>query len=152
MDTREEDKIQIYFCGSIRGGTQDIPIYVKIVEVLERKGTVLTEHIKDAKRTEEMDKNLSDRQIYEMDMRFLDKAAVLVAEVTQPSLGVGFEIARALDKGKPVLCLYRDKGEPDQRKCSALIAGCPDLEYHVYRTVEEAKSFIDAFFVKIKTS
>ena len=33
--------------------------------------------------------------------------AVLVAEVTQPSLGVGYEIGRAVDMKKKVLCLFR---------------------------------------------
>ena len=32
---------------------------------------------------------------------------MLVAEVTQPSLGVGYEIGRALDMNKKILCLYR---------------------------------------------
>lgn len=37
----------------------------------------------------------------------LDCAAVLVAEVTQPSLGVGYEIGRAVDLKKRILCLFR---------------------------------------------
>ncbi len=32
---------------------------------------------------------------------------MIVAEVTQPSLGVGYEIGRALDAGKRILCLFR---------------------------------------------
>ena len=32
---------------------------------------------------------------------------VLVAEVTQPSLGVGYEIGRAIDMKKKILCLFR---------------------------------------------
>ena len=39
--------------------------------------------------------------------------AVIVAEVTQPSLGVGYEIGRAFDMNKPILCIYR----PQQGKC-----------------------------------
>lgn len=35
------------------------------------------------------------------------KGAVLVAEVTQPSLGVGYEIGRALEMKKDILCLFR---------------------------------------------
>ena len=31
----------------------------------------------------------------------------LVAEVTQPSLGVGYEIGRAVAMDKKILCLYR---------------------------------------------
>jgi len=32
---------------------------------------------------------------------------VVVAEVTQPSLGVGYEIGRAVAMNKKILCLYR---------------------------------------------
>lgn len=42
--------------------------------------------------------------------------AVLVAEVTQPSLGVGYEIGRAIEMNKNILCLFRpsdtEKSEP----------------------------------------
>ncbi len=40
--------------------------------------------------------------------------AVLVAEVTQVSLGVGYEIGRAVAMGKKILCLYRP--QPDKSK------------------------------------
>lgn len=32
---------------------------------------------------------------------------MVVAEVTQPSLGVGYELGRAVALGKPILCLFR---------------------------------------------
>ena len=32
---------------------------------------------------------------------------MLVAEVTQPSLGVGYEIGRAVEMRKRILCLFR---------------------------------------------
>lgn len=37
--------------------------------------------------------------------------AVLVAEVTQVSLGVGYEIGRAIAMKKPILCLYRPQSD-----------------------------------------
>ena len=37
--------------------------------------------------------------------------AVLVAEVTQPSLGVGYEIGRAVAMNKRTLCLFRPESE-----------------------------------------
>ncbi len=37
--------------------------------------------------------------------------SVLVAEVTQPSLGVGYEIGRAVAMGKPILCLFRPSAD-----------------------------------------
>jgi hypothetical protein len=37
--------MNIYFCGSIRGGRQDIGIYQQIVTCLKTYGRVLTEHV-----------------------------------------------------------------------------------------------------------
>lgn len=37
--------MNIYFCGSIRGGRQDVKIYQKIVKKLQTYGQVLTEHV-----------------------------------------------------------------------------------------------------------
>ncbi len=54
-----------------------------------------------------VEKNLNDAEILERDMQWLSQAQVVIAEVTQPSLGVGFEIARAITLNKPVLCLFR---------------------------------------------
>lgn len=54
-----------------------------------------------------MEKSLTDAEILERDMLWLQQSDVVVAEVTQPSLGVGFEIARAITLNKPVLCLFR---------------------------------------------
>ena len=42
----------------------------------------------------------------------------LVAEVTQPSLGVGYEIGRAIENKKKILCLFR----PDSGKCKLLVS------------------------------
>ena len=39
----------------------------------------------------------------------------MVAEVTQPSLGVGYEIGRAMENNKKILCLFR----PDSGKCKS---------------------------------
>jgi len=47
----------------------------------------------------------------------------VVAEVTQPSLGVGYEIGRAIEKNKKILCLFR----PDSGKCESNIK--PAINY-----------------------
>lgn len=39
--------MRIYFAGSIRGGRDDVQLYGKIVKLLQRYGTVLTEHVAD---------------------------------------------------------------------------------------------------------
>lgn len=37
--------MKVYFCGSIRGGRDDVHVYRRIVEKLQSYGTVLTEHV-----------------------------------------------------------------------------------------------------------
>ena len=44
--------MHIYFCGSIRGGRQDVDIYQKIVRKLKTFGEVLTEHVSHSELSE----------------------------------------------------------------------------------------------------
>jgi nucleoside 2-deoxyribosyltransferase len=46
--------------------------------------------------------------VYTRDTGWIDSCQALVAEVSTPSHGVGYEIAYALQQGKPVLCCYRE--------------------------------------------
>ncbi|KAM7229196.1 hypothetical protein CapIbe_019312 [Capra ibex] len=47
--------------------------------------------------------------IHDQDLAWLQQADVVVAEVTQPSLGVGYELGWAVALHKPVLCLFHPK-------------------------------------------
>ncbi|CAH3193514.1 unnamed protein product [Porites evermanni] len=111
----------IYFCGSIRGGRDDAALYKRIIDQLKQYGEVLTEHIGDANLMEK--EKGSDKFIHDRDVAWLLKSDALVAEVTQPSLGVGYEIGRAIENKKKILCLFR----PDSGKfLSAMIRGAID--------------------------
>lgn len=37
--------MKVYFCGSIRGGRDDVTIYQRIIQKLKSYGSVLTEHV-----------------------------------------------------------------------------------------------------------
>ena len=78
---------------------------------------------------------------------WLKSASCLVAEATTPSLGVGYEIARATEWGKPVLCLFRP--EPG-RSLSAMIAGSPGVTVWEYRKIEETDEIFREFFSKVR--
>jgi nucleoside 2-deoxyribosyltransferase len=134
--------MKIYFAGSIRGGREDAALYQQIIEYLKNFGEVLTEHIGDPKLTDLGDDGPTDRFIHDRDLGWLQSADVLVAEVTTVSMGVGYEIGRAVESGKKVLCLFRPESG---RRLSAMIAGCPDLELLNYLDLDEAKLVIDGF-------
>ncbi len=135
--------MKIYFAGSIRGGREDAALYAEIIDYLKTFGEVLTEHVGDPTLTHLGDDGPTDRFIHNRDLDWLLSADVVVAEVTAISMGVGYEIGRAVAAGKKVLCLFR----PDTGKnLSAMIAGCPDVETVHYKTPEEYKKIISVFF------
>lgn len=128
----------IYFAGSISGGRGDQAIYVQIVQLLKRHGTVLTEHFGDASLTS-AGENLPDRAIHDRDIAWLRQADVLVAEVTTPSLGVGYEIGRALEWGTRIVCLHRPSAG---RRLSGMIAGCDGIVVRSYDDVTQLPEII----------
>ena len=134
---------KIYFSGSIRGGREDQELYGALIRLLRKHGEVLTEHVGAAGTTGTGESGARDDEIYERDMEWLAAADVLVAEVTTPSLGVGYEIARMEHLGRPVLCLYREL--PD-RKPSAMIAGNPNLVFRRYVDRDDLIVRLDEFF------
>jgi nucleoside 2-deoxyribosyltransferase len=135
--------MQIYFAASIRGGRDDLAIYQQIIRELQQYGTVLTEHIGATDLTAAGEKNLTDIQIFKRDRDWLQAADVVVAEVSQPSLGVGYEIGCAEFSGKKILCLFRPSAT---RRLSAMVAGNPKIINRCYVDFAEAKTILRDFF------
>jgi hypothetical protein len=134
--------MKIYFAGAIRGGRRDAALYLELVELLRAYGSILTEHVADEGLTS-LGEAIDDRVIHDRDLARLKEADVLVAEVTTPSLGVGFEIAKATEWGIRVLCLFR---RGSGRKLSALIAGSDRLTVREYENAGDVKKIFEQFF------
>ncbi|REL32881.1 nucleoside 2-deoxyribosyltransferase [Rhodohalobacter sp. SW132] len=130
--------MNIYFSGSIRGGRQDAELYKQLIEHLKQYGTVLTEHI----GYENISHSKTDREIHDEDMAWLRESDIVIAEVTTPSLGVGYEIGRAVEMEKRIVCLYRNI---DGSKVSAMLKGSPNFQCKSYQTIEEAKTILSGF-------
>jgi nucleoside 2-deoxyribosyltransferase len=133
-----KETVTIYFAGSIRGGRDDQQIYRRIIELLKQHGTVVTEHVGDADISLGGE-NAPDCHIHDRDLDWLRQSDVIVAEVTAPSLGVGYEIGRAVEWKKPIICLYRPSSG---RKLSGMIAGCRELTVHEYQEVEQLRDLL----------
>ncbi len=130
--------MRIYFAGSIRGGRQDADVYLQLVAELDKYGEVLTEHVATIGEEE-----LSDSEIFVRDLEWLTNCDAVVAEVTTPSLGVGYEIGVAQSLGIPVLCLYRPA---PQRRLSAMLGGNPGIRVSEYYSVGEAAQLLGEWF------
>jgi hypothetical protein len=132
--------LRIYFSGSIRGGRADAQVYHDMIEYLKTFGNVLTEHIGRLDLVDE--REMPPCQIHDRDLTWLKSSDVIIAEVTTPSLGVGYELGRAVEMGKPILCLFR---QTDDKRLSGMISGSPGILSVVYSDLEDAKIWINGF-------
>jgi hypothetical protein len=137
--------MKIYFAGSIRAGRDDAGIYKAMITWLRSYGEVLTEHVGNPALSAAGDDGPDNRSIHDRDMAWLTSCDLVVAEVTTPSLGVGYELGLATALKKRVLCLYRGiAGRP----LSAMIGGSPGIQTAEYSSIDEAKRIMEEFIKK----
>ncbi len=132
---------KVYFACAIRGGRNQAKIYSQIVSFLSSRCELLTEVFADNRLTV-MGMAQPETEIYQTDMNWINQADCLIAEVSQPSLGVGYEIAVAESQDKPVLCLYKTQRD---KKLSAMVAGNPNVKVVEYTKTDEALTAINDF-------
>lgn len=130
--------MKFYFAGAIRGGRDDAELYSAIITFLQSRGTVLTEHVGNEQLLQE-EQSLTEKEIFTRDMQWLEDADLLIAEVSTPSLGVGYELAAAEKLNIPCLCLFRKNTE---KSLSAMIAGNPYFKVIPYTTLDDVKQSI----------
>ena len=100
--------MNIYFSCSITGGRRDQAVYQHIVSHLTGLGhQVPTAHLSRADILDE-EKVIEPRAVFDRDVKWVENCDAMVAEVSTPSHGVGYEIALALFLNKPVFCCYRE--------------------------------------------
>lgn len=108
--------MRVYFTAAISLSEFYGDNYIRIVDCLEKMGhTVIHDHITKNSLVKVFDKTKQENEeYYKKTLREINKADVIVAEVSFPStINVGHEVSLALDKGKPVVALYvSDKGSP----------------------------------------
>jgi nucleoside 2-deoxyribosyltransferase len=139
-------RLKIYFSCSLTGGRQDEHVYRDLVEHLTDQGhDVPTAHLADP-AVMDLEKVVEPADVFTRDMGWIETSDALVAEVTTPSHGVGYEIAYALGLGKPVLCCYR-RGA----RVSKMLTGndSPGLVVRDYADVDEALEIIDVFLAGV---
>jgi 2'-deoxynucleoside 5'-phosphate N-hydrolase len=141
-----EPILKIYFAGAIRSGRDDAHIYAEMISFLKGFGEVLTEHVGDQDLTEAGDDGPDDRFIYDRDMAWLNQSDIVIAEVSNPSHGVGYELGMAVSLGKPILCLYRSN---TRQRLSAMISGSPDMQVIEYSGIKDAEESIRVFINRV---
>jgi len=133
----------IYCAGPIRGNSTYHENYSEIVRIVESLGhTALSERSSKFSSTI----LLSDKQVYTRDIKWIDGSKIMIAEVSGPSLGVGFEISYALFvKKMPVLAVCDEQAG----QISSMILGCnnPQLQVKKYLNVDDLSEMIKNFII-----
>lgn len=127
--------MNIYFACSITGGRSYQVVYQSIVRALLADGhQIPTAHLAEPGVVDE-ERIIEPGAVYARDVEWIRTAQLLIAEVSVPSHGVGYEVAFALGLGKPVLCLH-EQG----RLVSKMITGNPDTNLVVASYAGEAEA------------
>ncbi|HKZ54345.1 MAG TPA: nucleoside 2-deoxyribosyltransferase [Anaerolineales bacterium] len=134
--------MNVYFSCSLTGGRNEEGVYRAIVDHLLTAGhDVPTAHLA---RPEVMslERVVDPQEVYGRDVAWIQACDAVVAEVSTPSHGVGYEIAYALSLDKPVLCCYREGAT-----VSKMILGnnSPGLTVRSYQRPAEALLIVDQF-------
>jgi len=127
--------MNIYFACSITGGREFESVYQAIVAALVGDGhEVPTAHLAES-GVSAREAELPPQEVYARDVAWIRACNVLIAEISVPSHGVGYEIGFALGLGKRVLALHQEG-----RKVSKMISGNsdPNLTMTMYQTPEDA--------------
>jgi len=98
--------MKIYFACAIVGGRNDEAIYQQLVDALLADGHEVPTAMNAGPGWQHMEGSPDPNEVYRRDMGWIDESQALIAEVSMPSHGVGYEVSYALERGKPVLCIY----------------------------------------------
>ncbi|MBI5127108.1 nucleoside 2-deoxyribosyltransferase [Candidatus Roizmanbacteria bacterium] len=138
--------LKIYFTASTSFDGKYLEQYKKIVKYIKDHGFKLTSGNQIInKQLLDQDKMLSKEQIFKREKERIEKSDCIIAEVTNPSHGVGGEIVYGLISNKPVLGLvFQDSNDV----ISPMIAGNPSDNFFLERySIEKLpyllKNFLD---------
>ena len=125
--------MNIYFSGSIYGGRQKLETYKKLIKELKKHGEVLNPEVADDTILED-EKKTSDKEIVETLLKKINIADIIFAEITVPSLGVGYEIGYADKINKKIICIYDKTITP---KITTMLRGNDRLKIIPYTNIDE---------------
>ena len=137
--------MKIYFSGAISAGRDHAAIYQRMVARMQAQGhDVLSAHVADPAVLQH-EADVPARGVFDRDVKWIEECDVMVAEVSTPSTGVGYEYGLAIQLGKPVLCLYQSG-----LRMTKMILGnpAPRLTVATYSSAAELDEIVDAYLEK----
>ncbi len=138
---------KVYFACAVSGGRDYTFVYKDMVRAMKSAGaTVHGELFADPNLKAGVGTKDPPDFIWKRDIGWLRESDAFIAEASQPSLGVGYEIALAESMDKPVLVLFYKNAV---NRFSPMVSGNPNIETFTYANHDEAKKAIKKFIKKM---
>ena len=136
---------KVYFVCAVAGGRDHAFVYQDIVDIIKAQGIeVLGEALAnpDLESESVLNPAYTPRYVWKRDTDWVREINGLIAEVTQPSLGVGYVIALAESLNIPVLALFYKRSD---KRFSPMIKGNPNLQTVEYDNQADLEKAINKF-------
>jgi nucleoside 2-deoxyribosyltransferase len=134
--------LAVYISGALMGAS-DLQrvrkLYEALASVCERQGC--TAYLPHRNTDPETAASLSTESVVEQDIAKMSEADVILAYLGEPSLGVGAEIAMAVQQGKHILALY-ESSRKVSRFIKGLLSKYPKSRVYEFDTEEAAFSWV----------
>ena len=155
--------MQIYFVASSRLVGKDKELYTQMYKTISTEHKMVSDKVwKWVKSGVESFKGdeKAKRENYNESLKCINKADIVVMEISGHSMSMGYILSKALEINKPVVALYREEDmEPvfiagiDDPKLILAKYTSTNVEKTIWESIKKAKSLIDVrfnFFVSPK--
>jgi len=142
--------LKVYLAASMRGGGdgKGWDALKQLACLVEGLGHIPMNEVCQDKSPSVKAKGTGDDYLYNRDMAWLKIADCLIADITYPSLGVGYEVAVAIREHRiPVLGLYRRA----VKELSAMFNGNTEPLFHLesYADTSDMRELVRRFLGRI---
>jgi 2'-deoxynucleoside 5'-phosphate N-hydrolase len=141
---------KVYFAAPVQGSRLTNQIYQQLAFVIRSRGLdIVNPQVLEPAPDDVMD-HYAAAEIYENSCQLLSTADMVIAEISSPSLGVGYEISLAEKEQIPVLCCYQAEYA---NRVSLMIRGIryPKIYFLMYKNSSELNAGLEEFLGKIKS-
>lgn len=138
---------KVFFACSMRGGYDNVSQdYLRgIPEALEEMGFELMSKHQTQQDIVRQEDQLMTTEIHDRDYGWLEICDFVVAEISNPSLGVGGEISDAIHIGKPVLGLYQQVEDEISSYTIGKLEKYPKGHHAQYTDIDDVKRIVGEF-------
>lgn len=112
--------MKAYFSASSDVGESKKLFYKKIIELLEMTGLNVFQSVFSSLTTQKLSSALDFKYVYNDVLKKIDNADLFIADISDPSGGVGYQVYHAIYSKKPIIIIYSGN---DSSNPSVIIRG-----------------------------